>query len=390
MVQTRDGAAVAAADGSKALSILLAAIGVIALVTSMWMNARFGWGLSPNLTDRTTLAVLHALVDPAAAGIIAAGGLMFRWDWRWQGTGLLAFAALLIAYSMLSVFGFMSTRIAATQSHDAIVEMQRGQWDWTLKSSIKREIPKQERRLLRAEAQDLAAKLEASLSIIPDAQATSIASVLDVPVAKVQRALVMISSGIAQTIKFICLLAAVMMWPCGKYAAKPTASSNDDMSGASSVATSASMQAASPASFPASPASMQAASPSTSHAPPASRAPFATMQTASLASAVMQRRAPTASPRMPLDKLYEYLREHASGMLPRLSQRQMALETGWHQSSISRKMRQLVTCMARRAPAQPGERIDLITRKTRRHTGALAAQRHDCGSRAAATPLALT
>jgi len=41
------------------------------------MNARFGCGLSPNLADRTTLAILHAIVDPAAAGIIAAGGLMF-------------------------------------------------------------------------------------------------------------------------------------------------------------------------------------------------------------------------------------------------------------------------------------------------------------------------
>jgi hypothetical protein len=60
---------------------------------------------------------------------------------------------------------------------------------------------------------------------------------------------------------------------------------------------------------------------------------------------------------MPLDKLCEYLREHASGMLPPLSQRQMAVETGWHQSLISRKMRQIMKRMAHRAPAQPGERI---------------------------------
>jgi hypothetical protein len=353
MVQTRNGTAVAVADGNKALSLLLAAIGVIALVTSMWMNARFGWGLSPNLADRTTLAILHAIVDPAAAGVIAACGLMFRWGRTRQGVGLLVFAGLLIVYSMLSVFGFMSTRIAATQSHDAIVEMQKGQWDWTLRS-IKREIPKQERRLLRAEAQDLAGKIEASLSIIPDAQATSISNALGVPVARVERALVMISSGIAQTIKFICLLAAVMMWPRRRYAEKPISSSNDDISGASP-------QVASPASFFASPASMRAASSSTSHVSPASPAPFAVIQNASLASgrppAVMQGRARAASPRMPLDKLYEYLRQHASGMLPPLSQRQMALETGWHQSSISRKMRQILKHMARCAPAQRGEPI---------------------------------
>jgi hypothetical protein len=263
---------------------------------------------------------------------------------------------------MLSVFGFMSTRIATTQSRDAIVEMQKGQWDWTLKSSIKREIPKQERRLLRAEAQDLAGKIEASLSIIPDAQATSISNALGVPVAKVQRALTMISSGIAQTIKFICLLAAVMMWPRRRYAEKPISSSNDDISGAST-------QVASPASFSALPASMRAASSSKSHASPASLAPLAVMQTASLASglpsAVMQGRARAASPRMPLDKLYEYLRQHASGMLPPRSQLQIQRHLpaadgtrDWlHQSSISRKMRQVLKHLALRAPPHRGERI---------------------------------
>jgi hypothetical protein len=67
---------------ARALSLLLAMIGVIALVTSMWMNARFGWGLSPNLADRTTLAVLHALVDPAAAGINEAHGTSGPWAAR--------------------------------------------------------------------------------------------------------------------------------------------------------------------------------------------------------------------------------------------------------------------------------------------------------------------
>jgi hypothetical protein len=89
------------------------------------------------------------------------------------------------------------------------------------------------------------------------------------------------------------------------------------------------------------------------------------MQTASLASGlastVMQGRARAASARMPLDKLYEYLRQHASGMLPPLNQRQMALETGWHQSSISRKMQQLLKHMARRPPAQQGEHITMPT-----------------------------
>jgi hypothetical protein len=37
---------------------------------------------------------------------------------------------LLILYSMLSVYGFMSARIAMTQSHDKTIEFQKGQLGW--------------------------------------------------------------------------------------------------------------------------------------------------------------------------------------------------------------------------------------------------------------------
>ena len=189
------------------------------MLVSMWMNARFGWGLAPDWADRITLAVLHVLVDPAAAGLIVTGSLMIRWGWRWQGALFLAIALVLMAYSMLSVYGFMSSRIAMTQSHHAIVEMQRGQLDWAFKSSINREVPKQERQLLRTEARVLSKAVQASLSIIPDAQASSIAGATGIPVAKVQYILVMVSSGIAQAIKFLCLLGGVMVWPRSRSAA---------------------------------------------------------------------------------------------------------------------------------------------------------------------------
>ena len=339
-----NGRAVAPVEGSKALSVLLALIGAIALSTSMWMNARFGWGLSADLGDRTILAVLHALLDPAAAGMIAAAGLMFRWSRRKQGVGVLAFAVLLIAYSILSVFGFMSARIATTQSHDAIVEMQKSQWAWTLKSSINRELPKQERLLLHNEAQEQSRMIQASISIIPDAQAAGIAAALGVPVDKVQRSLVMTSSCIAQTIKFVCLLAAVMIWPRGKDY-EMQASSNSDVARGPCDAGGAPMQAASLASLAASPASMQAPSPPTPNASPASTP----------ASRVMQGTTPAASLRkMPREKLYEYLRQHASGTLPPLSQRQMALETGWHQSSVSRKLRRIMKRTTRQVPKGDG------------------------------------
>lgn len=200
-------------QGSRTVSVFLQFIAFAAMIVSMWMNARFGYGLAPDWADRITLAVLHVLVDPAAAGLIVTGGLMIRWSWRWQGTVFLAIALVLIVYSMLGVYGFMSGRIAMMQSHHAIVEMQKGQWDWTFKSSINREIPKQERKLLRAEAKELSKAVQATLSIIPDSQAASIAAATGLSLAKVQYTLVMISSGIAQAIKFLCLLGGVMVWP---------------------------------------------------------------------------------------------------------------------------------------------------------------------------------
>lgn len=57
----------------------------------------------------------------------------------------------------------------------------------------------------------------------------------------------------------------------------------------------------------------------------------------------MQGRAPAASAhKMPLEKLYEYLRQHASGTLAPLSQRQMVFETGRHQDIIGRSGRSIV------------------------------------------------
>jgi hypothetical protein len=357
MVQTTNDTELMPVEGSKALSMLLAAIGAIALATSIWMNARFGWGLSPDFADRTALAVLHALVDPAAAGITAAGGLMVRWGWRRQGMGALTFAALLIAYSMLSVSGFMSARIATTQSHDAVMEVQKSQLDWTLKSSIMREVPREERRFLHDEARDLSRKIEASLSIIPDAQAASIASALGISVTKVQRGLVMISSGVAQTIKFVSFLIAVTIWP-QRHCAEKTVALSHEKSRPFSDAASASMRPASAASIPASPASLQAASLLTAHPLPASLAPCAAMQKASPCSPAIQKTASaTSASKMPLDKLNEYLGKHASGMVPPLSQRQMALETGWHQSSVSRKMRQILRRTTHRVAAHPGKSV---------------------------------
>jgi hypothetical protein len=74
-------------------------------------------------------------------------------------------------------------------------------------------VGRRDRSLLRGEAKELGEKIRTELAFIPDAQATSIAAAISAPVETVQRALVMVSSGVAQTIKFVCLLAGGMIWP---------------------------------------------------------------------------------------------------------------------------------------------------------------------------------
>ena len=218
-------------QGSKVLSGFLMFIAAIALLASMVMNWRFGWGLSTDLVDRSTVAVLHVLVDPAAGSLALAGSMLMRWGWKREGWTFYGFALVLVLYSMLSVYGFMSARIAMTQSHDSVVAMQMGQLDWTRKSSINRELPRSERRLLRADAKEMTKEIRTSLSIVPDAQAASIAAALGVRVEKVQRALVMVASGIAQGIKFICIICGVMVWPRSVASAKQEAPPKSDTGG---------------------------------------------------------------------------------------------------------------------------------------------------------------
>ena len=132
-------------------------------------------GLSHDFTDRTTLAILHVIVDPAAGGLVVAGSMMRRWGWTREGRAFQVIAVILILYSMLSVYGFMSSRISAMHRHNAIITAQKGQLDWMRNSSINRELPKAEHSLLRSDAKELMKELRALLSIIPDAQAQAIA-----------------------------------------------------------------------------------------------------------------------------------------------------------------------------------------------------------------------
>jgi hypothetical protein len=313
--------------GSRAVSCFLIFIGLAALGVSVFMNMRFGLGLSQDPTDRTTMAILHVLVDPAAAGLVVAGALMRRWGWKWEGFCFQAIALLLILYSMLSVYGFMSARIAQTQSHDAIVAMQKGQLDWTRNSSVNRELPKVERRLLRQEAKELTKEIRNSLSIIPDAQAASIATAIGVSVEKVQRALVMISSGIAQAMKFVCLLAGVMIWPRSTTRNNKTTTggnNGDNEYNKPTLVHDNTKQVVTTAP----PATEKPAVARTSTTPTPLSLGVVTTPTV-LSLGVQQK--------WGLSDLEDYLRNSASG----LSQRQIAKLSGWTQQGVSKAQRRL-------------------------------------------------
>src|SRR5262249_51154720 len=154
--------------------------------------------------DRVASAAIHMLVDAAAALLVTASGIMLSWRgarWKTMGAIALLCTLALVAYSMLTVFGFMSTRIAHLEVHRNLVAMQVKDLDWKRATSINHDVPKSERLYLRQEARAAATDLKKSLQFVPDAAASSIASLFDTTVERVQRFLVMVGSCVGQIIK---------------------------------------------------------------------------------------------------------------------------------------------------------------------------------------------
>ena len=186
----------------------LVAIGLCAMATVMWMTGRFGWSLHEAAVDRWASAALHVLNDAAGAGLVVASSVMLGmpgWSARIMGLIALLFALVLVTYSIVSVYGFMSTRISQLESHKSIVAYQQGEIDWKRKTIINRELPKADRQIMRAELRMASKEHKASLQFIPDAQAASIAAWFDTTVERVQRALIIVTSGVGQLIKVACL-----------------------------------------------------------------------------------------------------------------------------------------------------------------------------------------
>ena len=194
---------------------MLIIIGFAAMLTVMYCTGRFGWSLQELESDRWASAVLHVLGDAAGAGLVAIAGIMLGWvGWRWKLMGSIAMlcALILVAYSIVSVYGFMSTRIAHLESHKAVVSVDQGALDWSRKTSVSKEVPKGERMLMRKDVKERTEQLKKSLSFIPDAQAAGVAAWFGTTTEKVQRGLVVITSCVGQLIKVSCLFFGFSLW----------------------------------------------------------------------------------------------------------------------------------------------------------------------------------
>jgi hypothetical protein len=159
---------------SKVIACVSIGIGLIALAVSMSMNARFGWAQASSIEDRYMIAGLHLLIDPAAAILVAMAGLFA--GWRWRAAVALVCAVVLIGWSMISVYGFLSSRIAVSAGHMAALQVQADYLKWTQGQTVNFDRPKAERQAMGLEVKDAVQKLASAAMIVPDAQAASIAA----------------------------------------------------------------------------------------------------------------------------------------------------------------------------------------------------------------------
>ena len=206
--------------GSRVLSVILVGTGICALALSMWMNARFGWAQADALEDRTVMAGLHTLADPAAAALGAAGGMFLAWGWRWHGFGAILFAFAFIAWSMVSVYGFMATRIAASEGHKNSIKVQERYLSWVQGQTVNFDLPKSERHAMKDEVKATVDKLTSAAKVIPDAQAASLAGMFGTSVERIQ-------------LKFACMFYGLFAWPYRRSSASSDTSS-DSSAGSSS------------------------------------------------------------------------------------------------------------------------------------------------------------
>jgi hypothetical protein len=200
------------ARGDKVLGAILVTIALSALVVSMAMNASFGWTQAVTTKHRALMAARDLIIDPAAVGAAATASRFFGRRQPWQGAIVLIGALGFMAWSIVNVFGFMSDRIAISDGHKATLTAQREYIDWVKGQTVNFDRPKAERQAMVTELRDATQKFAEASATVPDAQAAAIAEMLGTTVERVQRAMVMIGSGVLQVIKLVCMFFGVSLW----------------------------------------------------------------------------------------------------------------------------------------------------------------------------------
>jgi hypothetical protein len=319
---------------------LLVVIGVCAMAAVMWMTG------------------LHVLNDAAAAGLVVASSILLGkigWKYKLMGSIALLCGLAHTIYSVVTVYGFMSTRIAHLQSHKNLVGYQKDELAWKRGVSVSRDVPKSERLSMRIELRLTSTELKNSLRFIPDMQAASLATLFTTSVERVQRGLVAFTSFVGQLIKVSCLFFGVALLT--HRSADHTSGSSAGSGGSCTprIIPSAS-QTSSPASPPPSAPADNPSSPApgvmTSHHSMTEHnqsSPSYDAMTSHMSVHSKQRDAGSVSAgvKWTRPRLEHFLLHGASG----LSQRDIAKMTGYTQPGISKAQRRL-RLAAERRPAR--------------------------------------
>lgn len=195
------------ADSERVTGYVLTVIGLGALCAIMWMSWRFGYSLQDDAGDRVASAFSSIFVDAGAAALVFAAGLLLaRGGWGYLGAPVaLACSLVLIAYSVLSVFSFMATRVARLEAHNQLVALEQSNLEWQRNTVLKRNIPRSDKLYLRQETKGALEKLRREVSIIPDAPAKAIAGMVGTSTERVQQGIVIYAAAVNQFVKLVCL-----------------------------------------------------------------------------------------------------------------------------------------------------------------------------------------
>jgi lysylphosphatidylglycerol synthetase-like protein (DUF2156 family) len=211
-------------------------IGLVALGVSVYCNARFGWSLQTDTGDRAAMATVHVTVDVAAAILVAVGSRMLRRRQHVLGSIAMSISGVLVIYSMVSVYGFMSARMDSTLAQQAVLKVQQDNLGWLRGATMESEKNKKpnQTRLNLKEVRAQVAEIKQTVGIVNDHQAASISDALAslhiyVSVETVQKLLVMFASFIVKVVEFSCLgFGFFLMARRHRPEKKPKSKSDDD------------------------------------------------------------------------------------------------------------------------------------------------------------------